>query len=160
MGQLGYYNEDLLSQHDAESTRRYKLQDEILESWKADAKAIQEENETMLQKEARLIAVERIESSARTATEFDALTILWDCMDVIEGWRLAKQETKRTEILTDSEFIRCRNIFPTPIKHTWCRQLFAGNFLDIIYDYPHEIQELTASLPVYELTATLDEKQK
>ena len=160
MGRLGYYNDDLLVQHEAEASRRHKLQDEILEQWKRDAKKIQEENETMLQKEARREAVYRIEDSARSIQQYDYVTILWDCLDIIEGWRLAKAESLRTELLTDHEFVRCTNIFPTPIKHTWWRQLFGGNFIDIIYDCPHEIQELTSSLPVYELTALLDEKQK
>ena len=53
MERFGYYDEDLLIQHEAEAERRRSLQDEVLESWKADAKKIKEKNETMLQKEAR-----------------------------------------------------------------------------------------------------------
>jgi hypothetical protein len=160
MARLGYYNDDLLIQHEAEAKRRHGLQDEVLEKWKKDANNIKEENETMLQKEARREAVAIIEDSARTLDEYDRVTILWDCMDVIENWRLAKAEPKRTELLTEGEFFRSSSIVPAPLEHHWWRQLLGGEFLDVIFDCPHEIQELTSSLPVYDLTVGLDEKQK
>ena len=53
MERLGYYNDDLLVQHEAETKRRHKLRDEVLEKWKLDAKTIKDDSEDMLQKEAR-----------------------------------------------------------------------------------------------------------
>jgi hypothetical protein len=160
MVRLGYYNGDLLVQHEAEAKRRHGLQDEVLEKWKKAANGIKEENETMLQKEARREAVAIIEDAARTLAEYDRVTILWDCLDVIENWRLAKAEPKRTELLPESEIFGSSSIIPTPLEHHWWRQFLGGEFLDVIFDFPHEIQELTSSLPVYDLIAVLDEKQK
>ena len=160
VARLSYYNEDLLIQHEAEARRRYALQDEVLNNWKASAKTIKEENETLLQKEARREAVIRIEDSARTVAEYDRVTILWDCLDIIKGWRLDKAVPKRTELLTDSEYARSETVIPAPIKHEWWRQLLGGNFLDVVYDCPHEIHDLTSSRPVYDLVKPLDENRK
>ena len=157
---FGYYDEELFLQRKAEAERREKLQKEILEKWRKTAKSIQEENETMLQKEARREAVFIIEDAARTPDEYDEVTILWDGLDKIEGWRLAKSEPKRTEILTTGELTRLETVIPAPLKHTWWRQLLNGAFLDVIFDCPHEIQELTPSRPVYNSLVRLDEKQK
>ena len=134
MARFGYFNEDLLALHDAEAKRRQNLQDEVLEKWKVDAKSIKAENEDMLQKEAREVAAERIEASARSDDEYDRVTILWDCLGIIESWRLAKAEPLRTELLTEGEFYRSDNIIPAPIKHEWWRQILSGKFLDVIMD--------------------------
>ena len=160
MERFGYYDKGLFYQHEAEVKSRNKLQSEVLEKWKLSAKNIQNENETMLQKEARREAVIRIEDAARTMDEYQKVTILWDCLEIIEGWRLAKAEPKRTELLTESEFYRSENIIPSPIHHEWWRQILSGSFLDAIHDCPHEIQELTSSRPVFFLVKKLDEKQK
>jgi hypothetical protein len=160
VARLGYYDEELLIQHEVETRRRINLQDEVLGDWKADAKKIREENVTMLQREARREAVTIIEDAARTEDEYDKVTILWDCLDIIEGWRLAKAEPKRTELLTEREFYKSDSIIPSPIKHEWWRQLLVGKFLDVIFDCPHEIQEITSSRPIYYLIKPLDEKQK
>ena len=160
MARFGYYNEDLLALHDAEAKRRQNLQNEVLEKWKVDAKSIKAENGDMLQKEAREVAAERIEASARSDDEYDRVTILWDCLGIIESWRLAKAEPLRTELLTEGEFYRSDNIIPPPIKHEWWRQILSGKFLDVIFDCPHEIHELTSSAPIHDIVKALDEKQK
>jgi len=160
VARLGYYNDDLLVQHEAETKRRHKLQDEVLQKWKLDAKSIKHENEDMLQKEARRVAVARIENSARTVAEYDKVTILWDCLGRIESWRLAKAEPLRTELLTDGEFYKSEVIIPSLIKHEWWRQLIVGKFLDVIFDCPHEVHELTSSTPIYDIVKPLEEKQK
>gem|GEM_PF-287373 len=160
MARLGYYSDDLLIQHEAEAKRRHGLQDEVMEKWKTDAKTIRTDNEDMLQKEARMVAVSRIENSARTVDEYDKVTILWDCLGIIEGWRLAKAEPLRTELLSEGEFYRSDAIIPSLIKHEWWRQILAGKFLDVIFDCPHEVHELTSSAPVYDLVKPLEEKQK
>jgi hypothetical protein len=101
-----------------------------------------------------------IEDAARTIAEYDRVTILWDCLDIIEGWRLDKAVPKRTELLTDQEYFHSTTIIPAPIKHVWWRQLLGGNFLDLIYDCPHEIHELTSSRPIFYLMDKLDENRK
>jgi hypothetical protein len=160
MALFGYYSAEMFVLHDAEEKRRRGLVGGIMEKWKLTAKTINEENATMLQKEARREAVNIIEDAARTEKEFDEVTILWDCLNIVEGWRVAKQETKRTELLTENEEKRCVTVIPQPINHIWWRELINGNFLDVIHDCPHDIYELTSSCPVYAFTKSLDEKQK
>lgn len=160
MGRLGYYDPELLLQHEAERRRRYRLRKEILHSWRSDAKIIWQENESMLQREARREALIIIEESARTAEDFDRVTILWDCLDIVEKWRLDKQVPKRTELLTEHEFYHSSRIIPPPIRHAWWQQILSGNFIDVIFDCPHEVQELTSGRSAYELVNELSEKQK
>ena len=160
MGRLGYYNDDLLVQHEAEAKRRHQLQKAAMEKYKLDAKSIQEEDGDMLQKEARAVAVSRIENSARTVAEYDHVTVLWDCLGIIEGWRLAKAEPLRVELLTEGEFYKSNAIIPSLIKHEWWREILGGKFLDVIYDCPHEVHELTSSAPVYDIVKPLEERQK
>ena len=42
----------------------------------------------------------------------------------------------------------------------WWRKLLAGDFIDVIFDCPREIYELTSSRPVYDFTRVLDENHK
>jgi hypothetical protein len=42
----------------------------------------------------------------------------------------------------------------------WWRQQMSGNFLDVIFDCPHEIEELTASRTIYDDTKDLNEDHK
>ena len=49
---------------------------------------------------------------------------------------------------------------PPPLEHIWWRKLLGGDFLDVVYDCPHQIQELTASRPVFDITKGLDENRK
>jgi hypothetical protein len=156
----GYLNEDLLLAHEAEEERRRKLHDGVLDEWKKTAQNIKAENESMLQKEARREAMFMIEDAARTEKEYNEVTILWDCIETVESWRLAKQEPKRTDILTENVLNRSETIIPAPINHIWWRELFKGSFIDVIFDCPYEIQELTSSRPVYDLIKGLEEKQK
>ena len=160
MGRLGYYSEDLLIQHEVEERRRYKLQRKIKGNWKADAKAIRLENKSLLQREARREALTIIEDAARTATDYDRVTILWDCLDEIEVERLKKAEPKRTALLTQEELFRIGGVIPAPLKHVWWRELMAGKFDDLVFDCPHEIQELTSNRQIYDLTEELDENRK
>ena len=133
---------------------------EVMEKYKLDAKSIKEEDGDMLQKEARAVAVSRIENAARTVEAYDEVTILWDCLGKIESWRLAKAEPLRVELLTEGEFYKSNAIIPSLIKHEWWRQLIVGKFLDVIFDCPHEIHEITSSTPIYDIVKPLEEKQK
>ena len=160
MGLFGYYDNGLLQQHDNEEKRRNSLRRDVLEKWKVTSKSIKEEEDSLLQREARHEALLIIEESARTEEEYDKVTILWDCIGMIEGWRVAKQETRSMDSLIEYKLKPADTIIPPPLEHEWWRNLLNGKFIDLIYDCPHEISELTSSVQIHDLTKKLDEKQK
>lgn len=51
-------------------------------------------------------------------------------------------------------------IIPQPFGHAFWRQLLGGNFLDLIFDCPHELHEQTSSVSVSTFVRKLDENQK
>ena len=51
-------------------------------------------------------------------------------------------------------------VIPQPLNHPYWRQLLAGEFLDVIHDCPHELHEMTASKPIFDLTKALDDNRK
>ena len=51
-------------------------------------------------------------------------------------------------------------VIPQPLDHKWWRQMMHGNFLDIIFDCPYDLHELTASRNISELVEALNDNQK
>jgi len=157
--------DDFAEYENEEKRRERQLRRKAVAYWKATAKAIK--NGTgILQKEARHVAMTIIEDGARTMDEFKNVGYMWDEKERIERWRIDKQEQKINDAMPDNpDFIDYeigpdQTVIPPPLDHVWWRQLLSGNFLDVIHDCPHEIQEFTSSRPVYEFTRALDESHK
>ena len=90
----------------------------------------------------------RLEKAARTEKDFHALIKRWDQIDENRKEREEKAEQLwGTNILEelkedfDDEELR---VFPKSQQHAWWRRLQAGDFLDKIYDCPHDLHELTS----------------
>ena len=62
--------------------------------------------------------------------------------------------------LPDYEVPEHTTVIPRPLDHVYWRQLLVGNFLDVIFDCPHEIPEMTTSRNILRLTEKLDESHK
>jgi len=151
---------DFTEQQEAEERRKREFRREVIADWKKSAQTIRDENKKALLRESRREAVTILEDAARTSEEFEKVTIIWDTLEVIEEWRVEKWEIRNTDDLVNYPISPISTIIPPPLKHNWWKQLLAGKFLDLIYDCPHEIHELTSSRSVYRLTEDLDEKQK
>ncbi len=51
-------------------------------------------------------------------------------------------------------------VIPRPLEHEWWHQLLRGDFLDVIFDCPHEMHEFTSSPTMSNLLKTLNENQR
>ena len=113
----------------------------------------------VIRREADCIALIRQENAARTPYEFEKLVATYDRLDENRERRERYHEIGRPQERIHLGYTNGK-IIPTPFGHRFWRELLNGNFLDIIFDCPHEIQELTASKPIYELLGKLNEGQK
>jgi len=152
----GVYYDDYDSEEQRQK-RQYRRQ--VIAEWKAEAKAIQsaDPSRRMLMREAKREALAILEDAARTLEQFRAAMVIWDKAGIVEDWRVAKHEELTLNEMEDYELPDRDRVIPAPLNHIWWRQLLGGNFIDVIFDCPHEIHELTKSCPVYDYTSRLDE---
>jgi len=117
----------------------------------------------IIKHESLRISLIRQERAARTQEDFEKLSNTWDRLD---GNRERRERRKEIGFEDDSlewawaEQIRTETIIPAPLEHIWWRELLKGEFINIIHDCPHDIQEFTASRNVYELVDALKDTQK
>ena len=136
----------------------------VVDEWKEAAKVIKDNADSkqmkMLCRDARREALTIMEDAARTEEDFKDVIIIWDKLEQNESERIADHREKGIKELNNWKMSEHGTIIPPPLQHVWWRQLLRGNFLDLIFDCPHEIHELTSSWPVYSLVKDLDENRK
>jgi hypothetical protein len=149
--------------YESEERRRERLhRRKVIEDWKVEARAIRaaDPDSRMLMREAKAIALKRIEDAARTVADFEDINRRWDNAEIVAGWRKEKHEALALNDRENHRLPERDTVIPAPLEHIWWRQLLGGNFLDVIFDCPHEVHELTSSGPVYDFTSVLDEDHK
>ena len=106
----------------------------------------------------------RIEEAARTEEDFKNLVNQWNRLDKNRNRRKRSYEVKlmyEDRIMPIEEFeVTDGAVIPTPLEHTWWRQLLSGNFIDVIFDCPHELHELASSQSISEPLKSLNDNQK
>ena len=113
----------------------------------------------VIKRESIKIALIRKEDAARTEEDFENLIDTWDRLDGNRERRERRYELIRTEDMLEWE-CSGETIIPAPLNHELWREMLKGNFLDIIHDCPHEIQEFTSSYSIFELVKKLKDNQK
>jgi len=112
-----------------------------------------------LKRVTREQALRRYELAARTESEFINLVDMYDKLD-----ENRERKERDWEILSTENFIEWQlhseTVIPRPIDHEYWRQLLNGNPIDVIYDCPHEIQNLVSSPSIVEPLSALDENHK
>ena len=103
---------------------------------------ITENDEDMLHREARALAIRRIEESARTEADFENVLYWWDKLDANRERKEREHEIGRfalpLEWGTGEMYPSGRPSYDMVLR----RLLLAGEFLDIIFDHPETIHEL------------------
>ena len=109
-----------------------------------------------LRREVDKIALLRLEDSARTPKDFEGVIKEWNRIDRNRRRRERRYEVRRpnAEMLHWDQInegdekgtlkTELETVFPRPLAHAWWRQLQSGNFIDKIFDCPHQIDELTS----------------
>ena len=103
---------------------------------------ITETDGDMLHREARALALRRIEESARTEEDFKEVIRWWDKLDANRERKERDHETGRStvplELGADEFYVSGKPSYDLILR----RLLLAGDFLDIIFDHPETIHEL------------------
>ena len=103
---------------------------------------ITESDGDMLHREARTLALRRIEESARTEDDFQKVIEWWDKLDENRERRERDHEIGRSTVPlewgTDELYLSDRPSYDMVLKTL----LLAGDFLDLIFDSPETIHEL------------------
>ena len=103
---------------------------------------ITEADGDMLHREARALAIQRIEESARTEEDFKEVIRWWDRLDANRERKERDHETGRSTVPlewgADELYFSGRPSYDMILR----RLLLAGDFLDFIFDHPETIHEL------------------
>lgn len=103
---------------------------------------ITEADGDMLHREARALALRRIEESARTEDDFQKVIEWWDRLDGNRERRERDHETGRSNVPlewgAEELYVSDRPSYDMVLR----RLLLAGDFLDMIFDHPETIHEL------------------
>ena len=103
---------------------------------------ITEADGDMLHREARALAIRRIEESARTEEDFKEVIRWWDKLDANRERKERDHETGRSAVLlewgADELYLSNKPSYDMILR----RLILAGDFLDFIFDRPETIHEL------------------
>lgn len=103
---------------------------------------ITESDGDMLHREARALALRRIEESARTEEDFREVIKWWDKLDANRERKERDHEKGRSvipiELGTDEPYLSDRISYDTVLR----KLMLAGDFLDFIFDRPETLHEL------------------
>lgn len=96
----------------------------------------------MLHREARALALRRIEESARTEEDFREVIKWWDKLDSNRERKEREHEIGRSAVPlewgADEFYLTDRPSYDMVLR----RLMLSGDFLDLIFDYPETIHEL------------------
>ena len=103
---------------------------------------ITEADGDMLHREARALAIRRIEESARTEADFENVLYWWDKLDANRERKERDHETGRSTVPlewgADELYFSDRLSYDMVLR----KLILAGDFLDIIFDHPETVHEL------------------
>ena len=103
---------------------------------------ITEADGDMLHREARALAIRRIEESARTEADFQNVLYWWDKLDANRERKERDHEIGRSAVPlewgADEMYLSDRPSYDMVLR----KLLLAGEFIDIIFDRPETIHEL------------------
>ena len=103
---------------------------------------ITEADGDMLHREARALAIRRIEESARTEADFENVLYWWDKLDANRERKERDHEIGRSAVPlewgADEMYLSGKPSYDMVLR----KLLLAGDFLDFIFDHPETIHEL------------------
>lgn len=127
-----------------EYPRDYDVEPEDEEEEAAEERSEAPADPKRLKREIRLDAIRRLEEAARTPDDFDVVIDEWDKLDRNRERRERDHENLRGDVPLEFQAVPDPRITPRWMNNPAYRQLCSGNFLDILFDCPFEMHELTA----------------
>lgn len=114
-----------------------------------------------LKREIRAEAVRRLEEAARTEKDFQAVVVEeWNKLDRNRERRERDHENLRGDVPLEYQAVPEPKLIPHWMNNPAYRQLMAGNFLDILFDCPYEMHNLTADTFISRMVEELSEEHK
>ena len=113
-----------------------------------------------LKREIRAEAVRRLEEAARTEKDFQAVVEEWNKLDRNRERRERDHENLRGDVPLEYQAVPEPKLIPRWMNNPAYRQLMAGNFLDILFDCPYEMHNLTADPFISRMVEELSEEHK
>ena len=113
-----------------------------------------------LKREIRAEAVRRLEEAARTEKDFQAVVEEWNKLDRNRERRERDHENLRGDVPLEYQAVPEPKLIPHWMNNPAYRQLMAGNFLDILFDCPYEMHNLTADTFISRMVEELSEEHK
>jgi len=127
-----------------------------------------------LVREVKRAALTRMEDAARTEKDFKEVVKQWNHLDRNRERKERYNEIARpnAEMLhwdkinesLDHEKGKLKpgldTVIPPPLEHQWWRQQLRGDFIDTIFDCPHELNELVEDMDISLLLRGLSENHK
>ena len=107
-----------------------------------------------------VFAVERLSKAARKETDFDLVISEMDRLDRNRERRERYHEVLRGDVPLEYQMATDGSIFPECLNTPAHRLITKGQFLDILYDCPHEMHDLTADSFLSGIIKNLKEEHK
>ena len=116
---------------------------------------ITEADGDVLHREARALAIQRIEESARTEADFENVLYWWDKLDANRERKERHHEIGRSTVPlewgADEWYLSTRPSYDMILR----RLMLAGDFLDFIFDSPETLHELVTDIDLSEILQEL-----
>ena len=113
-----------------------------------------------LKREMRAEAIRRLEEAARTEKDFRVVVEEWNKLDRNRERRERDHENLRGDVPLEYQAVPEPKLIPRWMNNPAYRQLMAGNFLDILFDCPYEMHNLTADAFISRMVEELSEEHK
>ena len=131
--------------------------DAELETEKEEAAPVSEKR---LKRELRAEALRRLEEAARTEKDFRVVVGEWDKLDRNRERRERDHEILRGDVPLEYQAVSEPKLIPRWMNNPAYRQLMAGNFLDVLFDCPYEMHNLTADAFISHIVQKLSWEHK
>ena len=139
-------------------------QDEHPRDYAAELEDEEEEaaptSEKRLKREIRAEALRRLEKAARTESDFLNVVDEWNKLDRNRERRERDHDNLRGDVPLEFQAVPEPKIVPLWMNAPDYRQLCSGFFLDILFDCPYEMHELTADKFISDMIRDLSEEHK
>ena len=117
-------------------------------------------SEKRLKRELRAEAIRRLEEAARTEKDFLVVIEEWDKLDRNRERRERDHEILRGDVPLEYQAVSEPKLIPRWMNNPAYRQLMAGNFLDVLFDCPCEMHNLTADAFISHIVQELSWEHK
>lgn len=139
-------------------------QDEHPRDYAAELEDEEEEDaptsEKRLKREIRAEALRRLEEAARTESDFLTVVDEWNKLDRNRERRERDHENLRGDVPLEFQAVPDPKISPLWMNAPDYRQLCSGFFLDILFDCPYEMHELTTDEFISDMIRDFSEEHK